>query len=406
MTVERAMRMNQPLPVAVAGTSLQWHEAVAIVHEVADALADGRLGSVPRAGRIALEPDGSLFCGGGAVARRVSRDVTATEIVDGLKRLLGELLETNAPAELRELAESAPPGAAAPGLEPFTRALAFFERPSRHHDLEALAGRLREALEKRELEAELERLTRKARDDEPEPPHATPDTEAGARQRSRRSPLLLAAVAAAVALAAGAALIVAWPAARSSRVALVATELPKSAIGKLRAAAASTLPPHTEREARSNQPTTKRPEPRRQRPRDAARAPARAAVPSSRPEAGIYRAVQPDLIEVFVSDPDEAGLPRAAPTVYDGTNPDVVPAILLRPRLPAVSASAVLKGQLGKLDVLVGRDGHVEQVRLLATSVERRYYDAMILPAVKAWVFQPATRDGRAVRYRLEVLLP
>jgi hypothetical protein len=53
----------------------------------------------------------------------------------------------------------------------------------------------------------------------------------------------------------------------------------------------------------------------------------------------------------------------------------------------------------------VSETGTVEEVRLLATTAERRYYDGMLLPAVKAWVFTPAQRRGVPVRYRLEILL-
>jgi outer membrane biosynthesis protein TonB len=52
-------------------------------------------------------------------------------------------------------------------------------------------------------------------------------------------------------------------------------------------------------------------------------------------------------------------------------------------------------------DLLIDQYGHVEQVRLVSPA--NRFRDRILVSAAKAWQFQPATRDGQPVRYRLRL---
>jgi outer membrane biosynthesis protein TonB len=92
-------------------------------------------------------------------------------------------------------------------------------------------------------------------------------------------------------------------------------------------------------------------------------------------------------------------------TVYDTRNDDVVPALLVKPKLASIDQPDALARARSILEAVIAEDGHVMQVRLVRTTPERRYYDAMLLPAVKAWVFEPAIRGGQPVRYRLRIPL-
>jgi TonB family protein len=92
-------------------------------------------------------------------------------------------------------------------------------------------------------------------------------------------------------------------------------------------------------------------------------------------------------------------------TVYDRRDDDVTPAMLLRPHLPTVTPTDAARKGLSVLEAVISADGQVEQVRLVRTTPERRYYDSMLLAAVKAWVFQPASRQGQPVRYRVRIPL-
>ena len=57
-----------------------------------------------------------------------------------------------------------------------------------------------------------------------------------------------------------------------------------------------------------------------------------------------------------------------------------------------------------EVEILVSAAGEVETVKLLSPGVGPG--SAMMLSAVKTWIFQPATRAGQPVRYRCRVRLP
>ena len=106
---------------------------------------------------------------------------------------------------------------------------------------------------------------------------------------------------------------------------------------------------------------------------------------------------------------DEPGLPdhpvNGDSTVYDADTNGVEPAVLVRPHLPSRPPSSVQSEQLGVLELVVSHRGAVDHVRLI--SPDNRYQDRMIVAAAKTWRFQPATKDGRPVRWlaRIHVTL-
>ncbi len=67
------------------------------------------------------------------------------------------------------------------------------------------------------------------------------------------------------------------------------------------------------------------------------------------------------------------------------------------------AAAGVSAGRLTQIEILVSDRGEV--VAAKAVSGPRSYFDGMVLSAVKAWKFQPATRNGLPVAYRLRVFL-
>ena len=77
------------------------------------------------------------------------------------------------------------------------------------------------------------------------------------------------------------------------------------------------------------------------------------------------------------------------------------PPILVKPHLPAEPPSDVPPWEVGTLELTVGTSGTVEQVHLI--SPYNRYQERMLVAAAKAWLFQPATKDGRAVRFRTRI---
>lgn len=86
------------------------------------------------------------------------------------------------------------------------------------------------------------------------------------------------------------------------------------------------------------------------------------------------------------------------PQVYSSSDGDVVPPVLRSPQLP-LPVLAANSGDMNSMELLISEEGTVETVRLV--SVPKRMPDMMLLSGAKMWTFRPASRDGRAVRYRL-----
>lgn len=86
------------------------------------------------------------------------------------------------------------------------------------------------------------------------------------------------------------------------------------------------------------------------------------------------------------------------PQVYSSSDGDVVPPVLRSPQLP-LPVLAATSSDMNSMELLISEEGTVETVRLV--SVPKRMPDMMLLSGAKMWTFRPASRDGRAVRYRL-----
>jgi hypothetical protein len=85
--------------------------------------------------------------------------------------------------------------------------------------------------------------------------------------------------------------------------------------------------------------------------------------------------------------------------VYTIEDRGVIPPSPIGRQLPAFPPAGLSSSILGELELLIGLDGRVEEVRL-HTKVNR-YHERMIVSAAKAWRYQPAARDGKSVRFRL-----
>jgi Gram-negative bacterial TonB protein C-terminal len=88
------------------------------------------------------------------------------------------------------------------------------------------------------------------------------------------------------------------------------------------------------------------------------------------------------------------------PQTFSASDPDVKPPVVVAQALPAWNpprayAYATLKGSV---ELLIGEDGLVISVKTVGHS--HPLYDQMLLEAAKEWEYQPATKDGRPVKYR------
>jgi len=100
---------------------------------------------------------------------------------------------------------------------------------------------------------------------------------------------------------------------------------------------------------------------------------------------------------------DRATAARAAADeiVYTVTDTGIVHPRPISRQFPATTPIGVPPHRVGTLEMVIGKEGTVEQVKLHTPL--NRYHERMIVSAAKAWLYRPATRNGRAVRFRLTV---
>ena len=102
----------------------------------------------------------------------------------------------------------------------------------------------------------------------------------------------------------------------------------------------------------------------------------------------------------------EVASSEPAERIYSSNDIGVTPPVTVRPQMPVLPPPGVPADALGIVEVVVSDTGEVESVKLL--SPPRNVHERMILSAVKTWQFQPAMKDGRAVRFRhlIPITLP
>jgi len=117
--------------------------------------------------------------------------------------------------------------------------------------------------------------------------------------------------------------------------------------------------------------------------------PANSARPAP-PPAGVRGAAE--SVEVRASAPDAA--------IYSSRDADVTPPVILWPqqlgRIPTLGEDQTL------IEVVVNPDGSVAQVKARESprTLDESMVMTMSLSAAKSWIFRPAYKDGRPVRYR------
>jgi len=362
--------------------SLRWDEAVALVAEVSDVVLTRGLSRVPGPESIILAADGTLRLlqdgpKGGAPEQPVQR----------LGTMLDSVLSGIAcPAELKQLAAAStanPPAYAT--VQAFAEALAFFERPVRHDLLKAIADRASELELEARANRELEQLQTRARN--------TPATAiARARNmspRTRRYLLLSAAAAVLLGVLAGAGFALNKVGPSPARI----TERLRARVDHLaqKGLEAIGVTPRVPSTATA-----------------AVTTPPRVASHSRRKTSKIPESVSVAEMEVWttsdISKPSESASSEIVPSdqrIYTDAEENVEPAVLMRPQLPSDPPPTVPEDDIGVLEIVVSATGAVEHVRLISEA--NRYHDRMIVAAAKAWSFEPATKDGRPVRYRTHI---
>jgi hypothetical protein len=401
--------------------NLRWYEGVAIVRGVAQLLLDqhGTDGGIPELHQIELAADGSLAIDGGSAAG---------EPVRRFGQLLQAMLtEADGPVQLRLFVfQATAPIPAYASLAEFDQALAYFERPNRTALLKAVYER---AVAAAPTTGPDRALTLDAIAPLPE---TKPLHELAPRKNPRRLGGMAVALLAVLAASGAAAVYLRHAGVTAngrelSRVTTVAA----NAIGATVLAGASAVSDSVGlgrlvtanaadakagprvAEAESAPRTAWVSAPRRRMKgipaiarldepadADAANLTPRTAVVYDDPDDRV------SAVESLIRETD-ALVQSVDETihfmVYTPGDDGVSPPIGLRSQLPQQLPPMVDRAALSRIELIIGTDGSVESVKLLGT--RRDVMGGMFLSAAKAWEFQPATKDGVAVRYRKTILV-
>lgn len=89
-------------------------------------------------------------------------------------------------------------------------------------------------------------------------------------------------------------------------------------------------------------------------------------------------------------------------SVYSAKDKDVEPPVVLYPQQLGRVPAGLRRDEIAFVEVLLNEEGKVLQVKALESpqTLDESMVLTMSLSAAKSWRFQPARKDGRAVKYR------
>lgn len=428
--------------VLARGIAVEWHEAVAIVRAVADALSKSseKKEAIPELHQVVIARSGDVDLNGG---------ISGQDPVRRLGQLLQAMLNgSEPPVQLRLLiSQATAPIPAYSSIPQFDDALGYFERPGRSA---AIAGLCTRALEAPARLIEGARPTLDAI--APLPSAAQEDKQAQQQPATNRRNGRVALVVVALVLLAvsGGAFVIGarMPAGTSARLTVMAARggavlgaslvnglsfvTERIGLGRLvsaderlpepsepRTEAAVTVIPAQRKAPRNSAAAAQLPQaiaasrPRTADPvnRNGASAAPAPIVPlpghntlfaafdlEPRPAEPVERRT-PEIETIVVS---AARAPRYPPSSDDPTYASgadgVSPPVALRPQLPRELPPSVKRSDVRLIELVISPAGTVESVKLVGAP--RNVHDSMLLSAVKAWEFVPAVKDGVPVRYR------
>ena len=98
--------------------------------------------------------------------------------------------------------------------------------------------------------------------------------------------------------------------------------------------------------------------------------------------------------------PAAAAAPVAAPVEPVSKAAVVVPPVAILQKVPPIPSNLLRMTQLkaGVLELMIDETGKVEDAKFL--SPIHPVYDGMVTSAAKGWKYQPATADGKPIKYR------
>lgn len=366
----------------------QWFEGVAIVQLVCRQLrAEGRESAFPH-------PQSILIGIGGAVTAIGGSD---GEPVQAAAHVLGLMLGNDVPVRLRlAVSQATASDGGFASLTEFSEALAYFERPNP----ESLVEEFRQ----RALLATPREVAPAARVDAT--PAVQKQTAAKPQAQRRRVSLVPIAFVTVAALACAAiwvnrhtlaALLMPQVAATDTAesTAPSAPSKPKSG------AAASSISHHddvvsaTSRQVRSIERAAKSVLPAPPQLQVVATTLSYRYPVSLLPES--VAAFSPTGADVAIVGDVWSPAPEAVDRIYSQADPQVTLPLSVYPKFPNNRTGLSVAGGT-TLELTIAANGLVERVKMLSTP--RNIHEFMLLSAAKAWRFEPAKIDGRAVRFR------
>lgn len=89
------------------------------------------------------------------------------------------------------------------------------------------------------------------------------------------------------------------------------------------------------------------------------------------------------------------------PAIHTGEEPNVTPPVAIRQELPRFPGTVRAGGAKGIIEVVIDEDGAVESAAMVVPTVPS--YDKVLLTAASRWVYYPATREGKPVKFRKRI---
>ena len=91
----------------------------------------------------------------------------------------------------------------------------------------------------------------------------------------------------------------------------------------------------------------------------------------------------------------------AAPKVYNGTEPGVIPPVAINQEFPKFPGRVPSGGIAGAVEIVIDQTGAVESASMQTPVLSG--YDTIVVQAARNWRYQPARVNGQPVKYRKSI---
>ena len=394
--LQNHIRLNDLL---TRNLNIQWFEGVALVQSVCRLVIAGKRSSqdFPPPSEIRIAPDGSVSLIGASTGAGVA----------GAAHTLAQMLSDDVPVRLRLIvAQATASESSYATLGEFSEALAYFERPDAAQILQQLYARAVLAGPRAEVRTHVDRA-----------PAAEDPLVASKRSSARQSVQRTTVMAATVAVVACATVwFLGFRGGTASLDAALDTLKQRLGVPGEIASPDVAAKDSTGSAAAGRGRRAGRPRPKgslsdqvRQLPFGTPLAP--------RPVNEIWTSMVPNTLTPTFHDVEPIVVIASAvggtpvnelddDRLYSNEDARVTPPRNVYPKLPAVADSvyAARSDPRTILELIVAADGLVERVR--PRTPVRNVHEFMLLSAAKAWRFEPATVDGRPVRFLHRIAIP